>query len=541
MKRMSRIICTLALLLMSLSAALPANAALKTRSATIDPATGYPTWYQDTNNLALTNCLDQNGFCLAAFTGAALPTAKANISAANFPEESFFFMADTSGVSPLGVISLTLWEAALEAGFAATVVDGGQAVFTRIRIRADVTVPGTYVVTHPYGEETFVVDAIVPGPEINFTNDIPGLVPQDFDSAVTPPPAFTAPFVGPTFLTRADGTFITDPVTGNRYIGQPAAPVAVTGSPTGNNFVRIVGGGDTFLSTTFGLQGKVIGMDVTPATSLNLGGTNIITPAAVPQTVTVTNTTGAAITFPADLNAAGVKGGADATDFTVVAPAAVGAVNCAGATVAALNPAVAGSGTCSFDITFTPAAIAKAVRTATVLLAPTAVAPALAPPPVTLNLSGTGLVNVTTTAVGHGTITPATLAAPAASTVELTVTPSNKKFKIKDVSDATTAATALVTGPPFTINAGAANHAVTATFMPSGDLDQSGALDVADAMKALKIVAGVQAADSDDPDNTAVKVAPLAGGVPAPDATRVLPNIADVLVILRRVIGLETW
>jgi hypothetical protein len=66
-------------------------------------------------------------------------------------------------------------------------------------------------------------------------------------------------------------------------------------------------------------------------------------------------------------------------------------------------------------------------------------------------------------------------------------------------------------------------------------------LDIADAIKALKIVAGVQAADSDDPDNTAVKVAPLAGGSPAPDAGRVQTNIGDVLVILRRVLDLDTW
>jgi hypothetical protein len=31
------------------------------------------------------------------------------------------------------------------------------------------------------------------------------------------------------------------------------------------------------------------------------------------------------------------------------------------------------------------------------------------------------------------------------------------------------------------------------------------------------------------------------GGKPAPDAARVATNIGDVLVILRRVVGLETW
>lgn len=564
MKRTSRFISSLAFVLMALGAAPEADAALKARSATIDPATGYPTWYQDTNNLALTDCMDQNGFCLAAFTGAALPTAKANISAANFPAESFYYMADTAGVSPLGVISVTIWEAALEAGFASAVVDGGQAVFSRIRYRINVTVPGTYVVTHPYGEETYVVAAgdIGPAHEINFTNDVPGLIPQDFDSAVTGGGiGFAPPTVGPTFLTNAAGTFITDPVSGNRYIGQPGAPVAVVGSPTGNNFVRVVGGGDTFLSSTFGLQGKVIGLDVAPKSSLDLGQKVVLTPSAA-QTVTVTNTTGNPIIFAADLNAVNIKGGADAADFLIAASTTVGAPQfCAGATLAAAAP----GNSCSFDVTFTPAAAAKTARVATLLLAPLteqpapAVDPPLAdPPPVTMSLSGSALVTITTAATSpHGTIVqdPTTIVtpagtAPAGVNVTFTVTPSNSKFKVKSVDHNGTLLGTVATPatlpntPPFTINAGdgATPNTVSATFMPSGDLDASGTLDVSDALKALRILSGVQSApDPDDLDNSALKVAPLTAGVPVAINPTRDPNIGDVLVILRRVLGLDKW
>ncbi len=536
MKRMSRICCTLALLLASLSAVPAADAAnLKARSATINPATGYPTWYQDNNNLALSLCLDQNGFCLlpGAFT---FPANKADITAGNFPVEAFYYMADTAGDSPGGTISLTLWEAALESGFAATVVDGGQAVFTRIRIRANVTLPGTYTVTHPYGVDTFVVAAADIGPahEINFSEDVPGLVAGLFDLSLTSR-------VGP-FLTRADGTFVTDPVSGNRYIGVPGAQVAVTGSPTGVNSVTITGPtADTLTLNTFSLMGKVIGLDVAPKTNLDLGAANIVTPAAPPQTVTVTNTTGSSITMAADLNAAGIKAGADALDFIVTAPAAIGAVNCAGATLTAAAP----GNSCTFDVTFTPAAVAKAARAATILLAPLTVQPAPPPaaqlsdpPPVTLNLSGTAQVLVTATSAGHGLITPNTIAVGAGTTVDLTVTPENKKFKVKEVADGAALLGTPPGTPPFTFNAGAVNHTVTATFMPSGDLNANGALDIPDVIKALKIMAGIQAADTDDPDNTAVDVAPLAAGKPAPDA-RI--DIGDVLVILRRVIGLDTW
>ena len=61
-------------------------------------------------------------------------------------------------------------------------------------------------------------------------------------------------------------------------------------------------------------------------------------------------------------------------------------------------------------------------------------------------------------------------------------------------------------------------------------------------MKALRILAGIQQADVDDPDNSAVMVAPLdAAGKPAPIDAKANPDIGDVLVILRRVLNLDTW
>jgi len=272
---------------------------------------------------------------------------------------------------------------------------------------------------------------------------------------------------------------------------------------------------------------------VQPSTSLSFGSTNIATPTAVPKTVTVTNTTGNSIVFPALATA-----GTNLVDFIITSPPAAGGVGCSGATVAA-------GASCSFDITFKPTAVAKAARTATILLSPTtAIPPALVgtpdPPPVTLNLSGTAQVLVTATAVGHGIITPNSLAADAGTTVELTVTPQNRKFKVKEVAADGLALLGTPPGtPPFTLNTGAVNHTVTATFMPSGDLNANGALDIPDVVKGLKIMAGVQAADKDDPDNTAVDVAPLDNaGKPAPDGKI---DIGDVLVLLRRVIGLDAW
>jgi hypothetical protein len=537
MKRTSQICCTLALLLLSLSAVPAANAALKTRSAVIDPVTGYPTWYQDNNNLALTNCVDRSGFCLAPLPAGFPPLNKAAISAANMPVESFYYAANTAGASLGGTINVVVYGAELEGGFAtAAPLDGQQAVFSRVRYRIDVTIPGTYRVTHPYGVETHVI-AAAGGRAINFTFDAPGLVAGAFDTAVTVLPLPDSPVVGPTLLTRLDGTFITDPATGSRYLGNAVTETAVVGSPFGTNFLlveEITGANlDTFRSDTFSLQGKIIGMDVNPVPKVELGGTNIITPAAVPKTVKVTNTTGTPITFGAIAPVPTV--GTDFADFVVApptqpAPPAAAIADCAAAPLA---PAA----TCGFDVTFTPAPIAKAARTATIVLANTPPAPATDPPPVTLTLAGTGLVNVAATVVGHGTITPATEAVGAGTDVTFTAAPSSAKFKVKELAEGAAIVAPVAANPnTFTINAGALNHALTATFMPSGDLDANGKLETADALKALKIVAGLQAADADDPDNSAVDAAPLdASNKPAPNGQI---GIGDVLVILRRVVGI---
>ena len=79
------------------------------------------------------------------------------------------------------------------------------------------------------------------------------------------------------------------------------------------------------------------------------------------------------------------------------------------------------------------------------------------------------------------------------------------------------------------------NAAVTLAF-PSGILTGAATVGAADALKALRIAIGVLPQTPADLDNG--DVAPLVGGVPAPDG-RI--NVADALVILRKVVGLENF
>jgi hypothetical protein len=335
----------------------------------------------------------------------------------------------------------------------------------------------------------------VPGPGAippNFVAALAANVPGSIDTFIksTVPPAPVG-FLG-------NGGAAVSAVT--TAVGAPAAIVTLTDPllNTGTN-------GPTGSFST--LVGKITGMEVQPGANIDLGRTNMIIPPAVqvPRKVTVTNTTGFPLTFPLL-----VTTGTDPVDFIITSPSATvvaGEVGCSGAAGLALGA------NCNFDVTFRPAAVAKAARSANILLAPTAAIAANNPPPVTMTLTGTAEVDVTITAVGHGTITPVgTTAQPAGTIVTLTAAPESKKFKIKEVADGATLLGTPPGTPPFTINTAAVNHTVTATFMPSGDLDANGTLDVADAIKAMKIVAGVQKADADDPDNTAVKVAPLVGG-----------------------------
>lgn len=331
-----------------------ANADLLALGA-VNPATGYPFWYQDNNGRALSLCLDQNGFCLlpAVFV---FPDNRNDISAANFPDESFYYSADTSGISPGGTISLGLYEAAVEAGFVTDVVDGGQAVFTRIRIRVDVTVPGTYIVTHPYGVKSFTVASVGAGSEINDTVDVPGLVLAPFDQnhpSLRGIPPILPQNVGP-FLTRADGVTLTDPTNpNNRYIGLPGQPVAVTGSPTGNNFVRITGpGADTLQVNTFNLMGKIVGLEITPTGAQNF---DVVKTGAAPDPTTTRSFTAT--------NLSGVI-----TEVPVITPPA-GYTVAPGTCTEALTATGAGS-SCTFTVSFTPLADGAAGGNVTFAAAP---------------------------------------------------------------------------------------------------------------------------------------------------------------------------
>lgn len=238
-------------------------------------ANGFPVWYEDANGLQLELCLDR-GLELSDGTivnpcGVAAPFAGAPVSfPGNFGAEALYWSAFTAGTfnSSDGSSSQALLVLAQEGGFAneGAPSDGNHVVFSRIRLRIDLPVAGTYRITHPFGSIDYLIDT--PGVRaINQTQDLGVVEVQDFlvsmrDKAVTVTEPFvpgdpdaedgvvnnTGATIGPFLIPTSTfnlATLVGGPVVvGNAlYIGLPfgPTPLEVFQPVTGgiNNFLRI--------------------------------------------------------------------------------------------------------------------------------------------------------------------------------------------------------------------------------------------------------------------------------------------------------------
>ncbi|MBI5741046.1 MAG: carboxypeptidase regulatory-like domain-containing protein [Nitrospirae bacterium] len=214
----------------------------------VDPSNGFPVYYQDQRGLALALCLDPVN-CVFDPVNPVFPFSVTT----GFGAEAFWWGADAiipAADCPACVPAVLVL--ALEAAYGGfgDPVDGQQVSFSRVRIRVDAPVAGTYTVTHPYGVEVF--DVVTPGVRsIDFTNDV----------GIGAPGTFTGALAGPTFpfLTQA----VPPPPPG--FIGN-ALGATVTGSPDGTNFFRVEGppgsnldglGNNVMQTNLFSVQGQI--------------------------------------------------------------------------------------------------------------------------------------------------------------------------------------------------------------------------------------------------------------------------------------------
>ncbi len=570
--------------LAALTAAGPVNS---TAPGSPFPADGLPNWYQDANGVTLQGCLDNTPLgsitpmCVLpvileedynlnqpiAFNGGLTgvlppvgPTAGINGGIVNFPSEVFYYYASTDPKGTLLTASSDFTVLmVVEGTFLNTLAttppksvgnprprNGDQMTFQRIRV--DINNPpvsGVYTLTYPWGTIQFPCTA---GTVIckSITNIPVAAGPAGF--LANPDPALgtgiagsIGPFMVPT----------TPPVTnasGNQFIGNPNSFVTATvpNCPTCNkdvnglSFIRIdgpAGSGISVTTNTFSIAGQQFGMDVTPR--LDTFPATLVNATSAAHTYTVTNVdTANSLVFPAAPNALVLKG-ANPGDFTITAD------TCSGATLLPAVSPPAATSKCTFSVTFNPHPILpteKAVREAQVEIG---VATPASFPKGHVNFSGTAQYPVTALAGTNGAITGAAvtaLKADAGSTPVYTVTP-NSKWEVKEItvngSPATFTRPSNPTQPVvFTAPALTGPQDIAATFMPSGNLTGSGTLGANDALKALKILLGLQTPTGDD--LTAMKVYPL-DSQGRPSGIAGTPELNDVVLILKRVLGIIAW
>lgn len=151
------------LVLLTIGALAVAGTASANTAGPVDPATGFPGFYEDDNGVALDLCLDPARCVLPGageepgydpFQPALFPT--------NFPSESFYYIAESIFALPGG--GQLRFRAAVEAAFAnEDPIAGDQMTFSRLSIisTGGTLTPGeSYTVTHPWGTDVLEADAL---------------------------------------------------------------------------------------------------------------------------------------------------------------------------------------------------------------------------------------------------------------------------------------------------------------------------------------------------------------------------------------------
>jgi hypothetical protein len=249
----------------------------------VDVRYGFPVWYRDDTGLRLQTCIDGTVICANPLPDPGLPPSVTD-TLLNFPAEVFYNRA-VATINVNGnkqILTLTV-----QGGFPDGVAVGEQIAFARIRVRlAGLQLGATYTVTHPFGVDTFVAGfgkgggggGGGGGAEVGGAGGVVGVVGAANGGVATPTINSTVNVgcgVGGgtcdfTKLLRSRITrFIrwdpaVAPAAPAGYVGDPAIPHEIVGSPFGTNIFRVDGpdvggpGINTIQTNLFTVTGKIL-------------------------------------------------------------------------------------------------------------------------------------------------------------------------------------------------------------------------------------------------------------------------------------------
>ena len=230
----------------------------------INPASGFPLYYEDTNGVAVwlppplpwapplpappPAPYAGGPWGLAVGKGGvatppsmiffpADPLINPFAAQIGFDQEFFYWSCQDAGKVTTAFGKFT-FQLSLEASFSnlpPSATNGFQTVFSRLRCKGTTLPAGTYTLTHPYGVQTLNASA---GSGINFTRDTPLTAPLNFTTVLGS--GDTGPFLRqlnpPPVITAG-----TPPPFDTGWLGDGVTACTITGSPTGFNQVRLDG------------------------------------------------------------------------------------------------------------------------------------------------------------------------------------------------------------------------------------------------------------------------------------------------------------
>jgi hypothetical protein len=211
------------------------DAAKPFNSGPLDSQGMFSEWVVDANGVALQACTDSytnDGNPAPCFYDP-IEVGNPLSEALGRGGEAFLFLAENIFTSPGSAPITGVLVLGVETAFLSPEVTAGfQTQFQRFRTRINVDAVGIYTVESPWGKKSYRVDTLLPRGNGQNRMEISEPIDISFE-----PNSAVAGVVAPFLI--ADQAPLLRPEDRAWYIGDGVTPTTVTGSPCGDNFIRV--------------------------------------------------------------------------------------------------------------------------------------------------------------------------------------------------------------------------------------------------------------------------------------------------------------